>query len=298
MICVLAYFPSLSGESRALARAELQPRDVTAGLSTDADHAGAIQTQGADQTTDLRTVFDLALQEFDEGQQVLADQPDRARRLFRSAAARFESLIAAGVTNGRLEYNLGNAYLQAGDLGRAILHYRRAQRLIPRDPMLADNLAEARSRRLTTIRPTRRSEFLKNVFFWHYQTTTAARTRAALVLYLLFWGLMVIKSFVPRRIAVGLALICFVLGISSAASVVVSHWTDRHTPAGVVITMDVVIYKGPGSGYQRQFEQPLQPGVEFTVLQTTGGGWRQIRLADGKTGWIERSQAELVAEKS
>ncbi len=53
--------------------------------------------------------------------------------LFRLAAQRFDSIIASGVVNGRLEFNSGNCYLQAGDLGNAILHYRRAQRLIPGD---------------------------------------------------------------------------------------------------------------------------------------------------------------------
>ena len=128
-------------------------------------------TAPADQLLlDLRTQFEQALTDFDQAQQIHARQPDRARQLFRSAAQRFESIVAAGINNGRLEYNLGNCYLQAGDVGRAVLHYRRAQRLIPGDPLLADNLAEARSRCLTSIKPTRRSALLRSVFFWHYDT--------------------------------------------------------------------------------------------------------------------------------
>ena len=91
-------------------------------------------------STDLRTEFERASANFEQAQQIQADDPDRARRLFRLAAQRFESIVSAGIVNGRLEYNLANCYLQTGDVGRAILHYRRAQRLIPRDPRLADNL--------------------------------------------------------------------------------------------------------------------------------------------------------------
>jgi len=245
------------------------------------------------QPTDLRTEFADALAEFDEAQQVQLDQPDRARRLFRSAAQRFSSIIAAGVVNGRLEFNLANCYLQAGDLGQAILHYRRVQRLIPRDEMLADNLAVARSRCLTSIRPTRRSAFLQSVFFWHYQTPVGGRTQVALVLYIALWALLVVRNFIPRRAITVSGIVCALLAGAAASSVGITRWSDRNAPDGVVTAMDVVVYKGPGPGYQRQFEEPLQPGVEFNLRQRRGDWWK-IELADGKSGWIDATQAELI----
>ena len=245
------------------------------------------------QPADLRAEFADALAEFEEAQQVQPDQPDRARRLFRSAAQRFSSIIAAGVVNGRLEFNLANCYLQAGDVGQAILHYRRAQRLIPRDEMLADNLAVARSRCLTSIRPTRRSAFLRSVFFWHYQTPVGGRTQAALVLYIALWALLIVRNFIPRRAIIVSGIVCAFLAGAAACSVSTTHWSDRNAPDGVVTAMDVLVYRGPGPGYQRQFEEPLQPGVEFILRQRRADWWR-IELADGKSGWIDATQAELV----
>jgi tetratricopeptide (TPR) repeat protein len=52
-----------------------------------------------------------------------------------------------------LYYNLGNAYYHTGDLGRAILYYRKAQRLAPRDRQVADNLRIAQAEAKVTIRP-------------------------------------------------------------------------------------------------------------------------------------------------
>ena len=242
---------------------------------------------------DLRTQFEQALMDFDQALQIHTEQPDRARQLFRSAAQRFESIVAAGISNGRLEYNLGNCYLQAGDVGRAILHYRRAQRLIPRDPLLADNLAEARSRCLTSIKPTRRSALLRSVFFWHYDTSTAGRCRVGLVLYVAFWVLLVVRNFVANRTVNGCALVCAGLTLVLTGSLAFDEWADRRAPDGVVTAMDVTVYKGPGSGYQRQFEEPLQPGVEF-VLREQRGGWWNVELADGKGGWIEAAAAGRV----
>ena len=63
---------------------------------------------------------------------------------------------------------------------------------------------------------------------------------------------------------------------------------------GPVTGMHVAIYKGPDTGYQRQFEQPLQPGVEFTLRDRTQSGWWKVELPDGKSGWIDAGLAELV----
>jgi len=237
--------------------------------------------------------FDRAMSDYDEALSIRDSDPDRGRALFRASAQRLGSIVASGVTNGQLEYNLGNCYLQAGDLGRAILHYRRAQRLIPRDPLLTDNLREARSRRVTNIQPTRRSTVLQSIFFWHFETTRHGRLIAAWSAYSLFWLLVTLRVVARRRWLTVAATVCLVLTLLLGASVGMDTWRDRNAPSGVVMAMDVVVSKGPGPGYQRQFEQPLQPGVEFTLRERRADWWR-IELPDGKSGWIEASAADLV----
>ena len=49
-----------------------------------------------------------------------------------------------GIKNPYLYYNIGNAYIKAGDIGRAILWYERAKKEIPLDPDLRFNLEYAR----------------------------------------------------------------------------------------------------------------------------------------------------------
>jgi len=245
---------------------------------------------------ELQNEFEQALRDFDEAQRIQNDRPDRARQLFRASEQRFSSIAAAGVVNGRLEYNIGNCHLQAGDVGRAILHYSRAQRLIPRDPLLADNLAVARSRCLTPIEPTRRSEFFKSVFFWHHQTAAATRFRVGLAMYIAVWVLLSARSLIRRRwITVAVVVSALVAG-ACGTSVAAERWSDRNAPEAVVTAMDVVVYKGPGTGYQRQFEQPLQPGVECTVRERRGTWWN-IELVDGNAGWIQAGDAELISEE-
>jgi len=258
--------------------------------------AGALPVAAAPAGSELRNEFEQALRDFDEAHQIQNSRPDRARQLFRASEQRFSSIAAAGVVNGRLEFNIGNCHLQAGDVGQAILHYRRALRLIPRDPLLADNLAVARSRCLTPIEPTRRSEFFKSVFFWHHQTASAMRFRFGLVMYIALWVLLLARSLFRLRWITVLSVVCALVAGACGTSVAAQRWSDRNEPEAVVTAMDVVVYKGPGTGYQRQFEQPLQPGVECTVRERRGTWWN-IELVDGNAGWIQAGDAELINEE-
>ena len=63
---------------------------------------------------------------------------------YAEAAQQYEALIDRGYSDAALYFNLGNAYLENGDLGRAILNYLRARELSPRDPDIRDNLDLAR----------------------------------------------------------------------------------------------------------------------------------------------------------
>jgi hypothetical protein len=241
----------------------------------------------------LESRLAAALGDYDRGQQIRGQQPEQAKKLFLAAARSLEDLIAAGIVNGRLEYNLGNAYFSADDVGRALLHYGRAKRLIPRDPLLTDNIGTARKRCLTTIEPKRGHGVLRSVFFWHYDTTFAGRATTAYVSFVGLWLMLTLRNFVPRRAVTGLAMVCGVLSLSLGVSLASQRWADRNAPAGVVLGMDVAVHKGPGATYQRQFAQPLQPGVEFIRRQSRGGWWN-IELPDGQSGWIDADAAGLI----
>ena len=80
-------------------------------------------------------------------QQDLVSQGDSAynAKEYLAATEKYELVLDQGFESAELYYNLGNAYLQIGDLGRAILNYRRAEALIGSDGQLERNLAYARS---------------------------------------------------------------------------------------------------------------------------------------------------------
>ena len=56
------------------------------------------------------------------------------------AAAIYETLAGQGYRSKELFYNLGNSYFKIGKIGLAVLNYRRAWQIAPRDPDILANL--------------------------------------------------------------------------------------------------------------------------------------------------------------
>src|SRR5512140_2017272 len=88
----------------------------------------------ADQPDSSRNAatFDAACASFRHALDLSAKDPKASSAAALEAAAGFRELAeSGGIRNHRLEINLGNASLLAGDLGRAVLAYRRAQEIEP-----------------------------------------------------------------------------------------------------------------------------------------------------------------------
>ena len=116
----------------------------------------------------LRGLLGQANEKFRQATRVAPEGPAAAELLYQESIVRFEKIIGVGnVRNGKLFYNLANAYLLKGDVGRAILNYRRAERLTPQDRNLRGNLAFARSQVRDSIPVPPERRVLDTVLAWH-----------------------------------------------------------------------------------------------------------------------------------
>ncbi|MEW6746412.1 MAG: tetratricopeptide repeat protein [Planctomycetota bacterium] len=225
------------------------------------------------------------LRRFEEacGQFEQARDPDDFLRV----ASLFESILERGGESGVVLYNLGNAYLRAGRAGLAIAAYRRAQRYMPRDEFLADNLAQA----LGPDRARAASErtLLEHVLFWQrsvsYPEKLLGVCLAATLAFLLGIGACLVKSRqrLLRRsswVALGITL---VLGVSAGLDVYDVEIL-RH---GVVTVPEVIARKGDAESYAPAFTEPLEDGTEFLVIEERGD-WLRVRLPGRLEGWVPR----------
>ena len=221
--------------------------------------------------------------------------PTERRVLYDRAIIRFEKIIHEGeIENPKLYYNLANAYLLDDQIGKAILNYRRGQRLNEADTNIQKNLAFARTRRIDRVDVQTEKKVLQTLFFWHYDIPLSAR------FFLIFLGFgstcvmgifMVLRGFSSQR-----AVLCALGGIfvsSFLGSVLIDVTQRTQTAEGVILAEEVIARQGDGDNYPASFKDPLHAGTEFVLLEARTS-WVQIRLSDGSEGWIPDQAAERI----
>jgi tetratricopeptide (TPR) repeat protein len=213
---------------------------------------------------------------------------------FAEAAARYRALIDGGVADGVVYYNLGNAYFKAGDLGHAILNYRRAQRLIPRDPDVAANLQLARALtkdRLGTEDGGAPVLFVR-LFLVDWVTLNEA-SGLALGLWVALC-VLVVGVVLWRRGRIGMRYGIVVVGILLALSILsagVQLYEERGQEPAVVVVETIEARSGPGTDYLTEFS--LHAGAEVRVLEDRDG-WTRIALPGDLQGWVPGEAVKRV----
>ena len=213
---------------------------------------------------------------------------------FGEAAEAYLALIDGGVEEGVLYYNLGNAYFKAGDLGRAIANYRRAQRLLPRDPDVAANLGLARAQAVDRLEIEHRGalvDIARQVLVEWTRLDEAATI--ALALWSLLGVLVVAVILAPRarptlRYGITATTILLALTVLSIGLRLASE--HGRTPA-VIVAESVDTHSGPGEDYLAEFS--LHAGAEVRVLEERNG-WVRITLPGDLQGWVRGEAVEEI----
>ena len=202
----------------------------------------------------------------------------------------FTSIADAGIRNGRLYYNLANAHMKKGELGRAILWYERAARLIPNDPDLAFNLDYAAS--LVEDAPDEKNTGIVQVlFFWYFILSSETIRWAAIILNAAFWTMLAARRMAGRRVfnSLGLALAALALVFTLTAGIQYRQVLQVRT--GVVIPAKISVRSGLSESATELFV--LHAGTRARIEQERQGGYR-IRFSENKIGWVKRGDLEAV----
>ncbi len=241
---------------------------------------------------DVKTLFSSAQTNFELG---LKSQGEQRRVLMIKAAGQFQSLVEDHqIENGHLYYNMGNAYYEAGEVGKAILSYRRAEKLLPSYSDLQYNLIQARS--LVNVKAHERSwvdKIVKGMAFWHYMIGYKIRRNLFFMVFTLTWVFLATMVF-KRHIFLRMGLILtIVLSLGFGGSYLLSYYNLHVIQAGVVTAGSTTARKGPGSSYESFYQKPLPEGTEF-VIREKRDAWLKVQLSSGDEMWIKRGNAGII----
>lgn len=224
-----------------------------------------------------------------------ADQPvdtafENANRLyaegkFAEAAELYSRQIETGTVSPALYFNLGNALYKSGEIGKAVIAMRSAQRLAPRDPEIQANLQFIRNQ---IQGPTLKRSALQN---WFGRLKINEWT---LITCAFFWSVLLLVAAGQVRTSVwravrgatwvavaGLLLFSTCLGVAVKAASI---------PTAVVTTGTATVRNGPLEAADAVFT--AHGGAEFRV-DDQKNGWILVE-AIGQSGWINSNQVQIL----
>lgn len=237
-----------------------------------------------------------AQRSYDAGMAVVRTDPQEAHSHFAQAASGFQRVVDSGVANGDLYYNLGNALVQSGEVGRGIGAYLNANALLPSDERISSNLAHARSLVAGARTGEPQTGLLDRASGSWKWLSLSTRSWGAAIAWLLVWLVVAAgvttkwTTRVPWRLSItAAAAVCAAL----ALTVGVDQLRHELAPPGVLIADQVAVRKGNGDGFALAFTEPLGQGMEFTLVEERPG-WYLIQLASGQSGWVKSSDAVVA----
>jgi hypothetical protein len=206
-----------------------------------------------------------------------------AAALFSRSALGFEAVARAGERPGAAWLNVGNAWFEAGEIGRSIAGYRQAEVYRPFDDRIDRNLAAVRALAVDVVEGDRS----RSAWLWPVRWL-----RAVLVpVIFTFWILLLL--WVRYRKPGLMASAGFSLLLALGLVVLMMAARKRDGREGVVIVPEVFGRKGPAYRYRTAFLEPLHDGLEFEMIEQRDD-WVHIQLADDRTCWVPAGQVQLV----
>jgi tetratricopeptide (TPR) repeat protein len=239
----------------------------------------------------VASLFRKANDAYEKG--LMLDGEARAEEL-RTAAANYEKIIEqADIQNGYLYYNLGNTYFHLNELGKSIVNYRRAERLLPNFPDLSGNLRTALSKRQDRIDKTQIESIWRTLFFWHYIISPRVKTVLFSGFFVLIWIFLFIRLYKNTLLVKWAVILSILLSASFGASIGIEKHEENRVKSGVIVSKEVDAKIAPYSNAESEFTKPLHEGTEFRVIEERAG-WYRIILDDGKTTWLPADSCELI----
>jgi len=214
---------------------------------------------------------------------------------YEPALEQYNAVILSGKESADLYYNMGNAAYRSNSIGHAILYYEKALKLEPANEDAIHNLNFVSRYRLDTFEEV-------PVFFIGAWITGSVQmfpeqtwSVLALAFFIMILTGLLIYLFSARMVLKKLgfisglvALFLFVITLFSALS---RHGDIVNPDTGIILAPSVVVRSSPSESGTELFI--LHEGTKVKVNEEVSY-WQNIRLIDGREGWIMRDEFESI----
>jgi tetratricopeptide (TPR) repeat protein len=207
----------------------------------------------------------------------------------------YTRIVEQGLHSAALYYNLANAHFKQDELGKAMLYYNRALRLRPNDEDIRHNLEYAEQSTKDSIEEI--PEFFLKTWIKSLRGALSCTAWSILSLLMLVAALVCgLLYLLAQRLS--LRKIGFYLMAVTALLFVVTTafaWSERNMlverSEAIIMNSAVSIKSSPDRSATELFV--LHEGTKVTIGETIDG-WAEVRIADGRKGWIEQERIERI----
>lgn len=207
----------------------------------------------------------------------------------------YETLLKRGEA-AEIYYNLGNSYYKSEEIARAILNYERALLLQPGSADIQANLEIARAKTIDKV------ELVPEIFFvtWTKALINSMSMDAwailGIVSFVLFVTALVLfifsKQIVWKKIGFISGVVCLIIVISSNLFAWQLKKRLVNRTDAIIITPSVTVRSTPSENGTSLFI--LHEGRKVNIKDNSMKGWKEIRLEDGKVGWVSSTAVEEI----
>lgn len=214
---------------------------------------------------------------------------------YASAIQIYEALLNRGEA-ADIYYNLGNSYYKAGDIAKAILNYERALLLQPGNGDIRANLEIARSKTVDKVEP------VPEIFFvsWTKSLINSMSVDSWAVCGVVCFILLIVSLYLfifSKQIVLkkagfisGIVFLAVTILVNVFANQQKDELTNRNS--AIVINPSVTVRSTPSESGTSLFI--LHEGHKVGVKDGSMKDWKEIRLEDGKVGWVPASAIEII----
>ena len=219
-----------------------------------------------------------------------------AKENYKAAVTIYQKLVDKGGVAPELYYNMGNCYYKLDEIAKSILNYERAQLLDPSDGDIKTNLALARGKTADKVTPPSQMFFIS---WWKELTNmmkisdwmlVAFTTFVLMLAGILVYAFMTIVRY--RKIGAYGAMVCLVVSIVANLSALSQYLTIIHRDYAIVMAPAVTVKSSPSGSSTDLFV--IHEGTKVEILDSTMKEWREVKLEEGKVGWIHVSDMEVI----
>jgi tetratricopeptide (TPR) repeat protein len=228
---------------------------------------------------------------FDEGNTLYSDGK------YQEAIDKYQAVLDSGVHSAEVYFNLGNAHYKLNHIAPSIFYYEKALQLNPDDKDIRNNLSYAQNMTIDAIETLPElgiSRFFKKVVKAQSFDTWAMIAIVFMMLFVVsvlgyFFTYQTASkrfSFILGLLAISFTLICLVFALKK-------YDLDAKDNPAIVFAQESTVKTDPNLKGETLFL--LHEGTKVQVLDHANN-WYNIKLADGKTGWIPGEDVRVLGE--